>query len=280
MCVYDWSPNFCVFFSEGAIRMSIECRNLKVGYDDKIIISDLSVKIPKGKITMVIGSNGCGKSTLLKSIGGIIKPKNGQIFLNNKDIKSYKTKEIAKELAYLPQNPVVPQKITVEELIAFGRFPYRKGFGGLTKTDNEIIEQAIKEVRLTSLKCSNVEELSGGQRQRAWIAMALAQCTDTLILDEPTTYLDMAHQLEILKLLQELNRARQTTILIVIHELNLASRFADHMIAMKQGKIICEGDAKTVVTKENLKAIYDIDAQIIYDDKDGHPICTNYDILP
>ncbi|MBE5890834.1 MAG: ABC transporter ATP-binding protein [Lachnospiraceae bacterium] len=259
--------------------MSIECRNLKVGYGDNIIISDLSVKIPKGKITMVIGSNGCGKSTLLKSIGGVIKPKAGSILLEGKDIKGYKGKTIAQKLAYLPQNPVVPQKITVEELIAFGRFPYRKGLGGLTGLDQKIIDQAMEEVHLTNLKDSDVEELSGGQRQRVWIAMALAQCTDTLIFDEPTTYLDMAHQLEILKLLQELNRKRQTTILIVIHELNLASRFADHMIAMKQGKIICEGKAGRVVTKENLKEIYDIDAQIICDDKDGHPICTNYEML-
>lgn len=257
--------------------MSIEIKELWAGYDENIVISDLNVSIPKGKMTMMIGSNGCGKSTLLKSIGRILKPQKGEILLSGSLLKKMAPKEIARRIALLPQNPVVPQGITVKELVSFGRFPYQKAFSSLTEDDQEIIRWAMKETGILELENREVTELSGGQRQRVWIAMTLAQKTDILILDEPTTYLDLAHQLEILTLLRELNQRNGTTIVMVIHELNLAAKFADHLIGMRAGKILFEGRPLEVVTNENLKKLYQIDADI-RTSKDGkYPICFDFE---
>ena len=178
---------------------AISVKNLRVGYENNTIIEDMSLSIPKGKISIIIGANGCGKSTLLKTIARINKPTNGYIFINNKNIKKVKEKNIAKEVAFLPQGPVCPDGLTVRELVAFGRFPHQKMIGGLTTHDKELIDWAIEETGLSEFADRGVENLSGGQRQRAWIAMALAQQTDILVLDEPTTYLDLAHQIEILE---------------------------------------------------------------------------------
>lgn len=258
---------------------AISVKNLRVGYENNTIIEDMSLSIPKGKISIIIGANGCGKSTLLKTIARINKPTNGYIFINNKNIKKVKEKNIAKEVAFLPQGPVCPDGLTVRELVAFGRFPHQKMIGGLTSYDKEIIDWAIEETGLSEFADRGVENLSGGQRQRAWIAMALAQQTDILILDEPTTYLDLAHQLEILNLLKELNENHGTTIVMVIHELNNAARFADYMIGMKAGKIACQGTAYEVMTKENLKELFNIDAEIIEDPRNKRPVCVTYDML-
>lgn len=253
--------------------------NLNISYGSLDIVKGLNLNIPTGKITTIIGSNGCGKSTVLKTIARILTPKSGEIYVNKQNIKEQSSKELAKIMAVLPQSPQAPNGLTVEELIAYGRFPHQKGFGKLNKNDKEIIDWALESTRLSEFRERDIADLSGGQRQRAWIAMALAQKTDILVLDEPTTYLDLAHQLEILNLLKELNEKHGTTIVMVIHELNNAARFADYMIGMKNGEIACEGTAREVMTKDNLKELFNIDAEIIEDPRNKRPVCVTYDML-
>ncbi len=259
--------------------MSIEINNLQAGYDQTIIIPKMNLAIPKGKITMIIGSNGCGKSTLLKSIARIIKPTKGEIKIEGRHLKEMAPKEIARQMAVLSQNPIIPSKITVQELVAFGRYPYQKAFRTMTKEDHDIIAWAMEETGVLELKDRDVAQLSGGQRQRVWIAMTLAQKTDILVLDEPTTYLDMAHQLEVLTLLQKLNRKNKTTIVIVIHELNLAAKFADHLVGMKKGELIFEGEPLQVLNKENLRELYGIDAKIEKSVDGDYPICVDFELV-
>ena len=250
---------------------AISVKNLSVAYENNTIIEDLSLSIPKGKISIIIGANGCGKSTFLKTLARINKPKAGEIFINKKDIKKINEKNIAKEVAFLPQGPVCPSGLTVRELVAFGRFPHQKLIGGLNSHDKEVIDWAIKE--------REVENLSGGQRQRAWIAMTLAQETEIIMLDEPTTYLDMSYQLEVLEVLEKLNKEKNITVVIVLHELNNACRFADNIIGFKKGKVICEGKPLDVITKENLKKIYGIEANLTISEDGKYPICMEYDLF-
>ena len=258
---------------------AISVKNLSVAYENNTIIEDMSLSIPKGKISIIIGANGCGKSTLLKTIARINKPKSGDIFINNKNIKKVKEKNIAKEVAFLPQGPVCPDGLTVRELVAFGRFPHQKMIGGLTSHDKELIDWAIEETGLSEFADRGVENLSGGQRQRAWIAMTLAQETEIIMLDEPTTYLDMSYQLEVLEVLQKLNKEKNITVVIVLHELNNACRFADNIIGLKKGKIICQGRLLDVINKENLNTIYGIDANLTISEDGQVPICMEYDLF-
>lgn len=257
----------------------IRTKDLNISYGNLDIVKDLNLEIPKGKITTIIGANGCGKSTILKTLARIIKPKSGSIYINDKELNSQDSKELAKAMAVLPQSPQAPNGLTVEELISYGRFPHQKGFGKLKDEDKDIINWALEKTRILEFRDRPIEALSGGQRQRAWIAMALAQETDILLLDEPTTYLDLAHQLEVLKLLEELNKKEGRTIVMVIHELNNAARFADHMIGVKNGKIVCQGTAHEVMTKENLREIFNIDAEIVSEPKSGKPVCITYDMV-
>ncbi|MGL4849252.1 MAG: ABC transporter ATP-binding protein [Clostridium sp.] len=258
---------------------AISVRSLTVGYEDNIIIDNMDLDILEGKINIIIGANGCGKSTLLKTVARINKPKNGHIFIREKNIKKIKEKDIAKEVAFLPQGPVAPEGLKVRELVAFGRFPHQKMMGGLKAHDKEIIDWAIKETGLEEFSDREIENLSGGQRQRAWIAMVLAQETDIIMLDEPTTYLDMAYQLEVLEVLQKLNREKKITIVIVLHELNNACRFADNIIGLKKGKVICKGKPKDVITKKSLKNIYGVDASLEWSEDGEYPICMEYNLL-
>lgn len=258
---------------------AISIKNLSVSYEKNTIIENMNLSIPKGKISIIIGSNGCGKSTLLKTIARINKPKSGEIYINNKDIKKVKEKDIAKEVAFLPQGPVCPQGLTVRELVAFGRFPHQKMIGGLNKHDKEVIDWAIKETGLLEFKDREVDSLSGGQRQRAWIAMTLAQESEIIMLDEPTTYLDMSYQLEVLEVLQKLNKEKQITVVIVLHELNNACRFADNIIGLKKGKLICEGRPIDVINKETLQEIYGIEAKLQLSEDGSYPICLDYELL-
>ena len=258
---------------------AISVNNLSVSYENNIIIEDMDLCIPKGKISIIIGANGCGKSTLLKTISRINKPRKGDIFINNKDIKRIKEKDIAKEVAFLPQGPVCPSGLTVRELVAFGRFPYQKIIGGLNSHDKEVIDWAIEETGLSEFDNREVDSLSGGQRQRAWIAMTLAQETEIIMLDEPTTYLDMSYQLEVLEVLQKLNKEKNITVVIVLHELNNACRFADNIIGLKKGKIICEGKPIEVISKETLKDIYGIDANLKKSENGEYPVCMEYELF-
>ena len=224
---------------------AIRTENLNISYGNLDIVKDLNINIPKGKITTIIGANGCGKSTILKTIARIIAPKSGDIYINETNIKEQSSKDLAKTMAVLPQSPQAPKGLTVEELIAYGRFPHQKGFGKLKKDDEDIITWALEVTGIKEFRDRPIEALSGGQRQRAWIAMALAQQTDILVLDEPTTYLDLAH----------------------------------HMIGIKKGKIACEGSAHEVMTKENLKELFNIDAEIVEDPRSKKPVCITYDMV-
>ena len=258
---------------------AISVKNLSVAYEDNLIIDNMNLTIPKGEISIIIGANGCGKSTLLKTIGRIIKPKAGEIFINDKNIKKLKEKHIATQVAFLPQGPVCPSGITVRELVAYGRFPHQRIIGGLSIHDKEVIEWAIEETGLKDFADREIENLSGGQRQRAWIAMTLAQETDIIMLDEPTTYLDMSYQLEVLEVLEKLNKKKNSTVVIVLHELNNACRFASNIIGLKKGKIICKGIPKDVITEENLREIYGIDVKLQLSENREYPICVEYELI-
>jgi iron complex transport system ATP-binding protein len=253
--------------------------NLTLGYGGKPIISGLNAAIPKGAVTVIIGANGCGKSTLLKGIARILKPEGGHIRLDGVDIHSTSSRDIARRMAVLPQSPQAPAGLTVEELAAYGRFPHKRGFGSLNREDHDIIRESLETAGIGSYRDTPLSELSGGQRQRAWIAMTLCQKTEFMVLDEPTTYLDMAHQMDILTLLSRLNRREGRTVVMVLHELNNASRFADHLLAMKDGRILAEGPPETVITRETLREIYQIEADLERDKKTGKPICLSYETI-
>ncbi|WP_207871984.1 iron complex transport system ATP-binding protein [Enterococcus sp. DIV2402] len=257
----------------------IETKSLAIAYEDALIVNELNLAIPTGKITSIIGPNGCGKSTILKAIGRIIKKKAGVVYLNGSDINKLSTREIAKKMAILPQTPTAPNGLTVSELIAYGRFPHQKGFGKLKEEDKELIDWALNVTKLTEFQYREVDSLSGGQRQRVWIAMALAQQTELILLDEPTTYLDLAHQLEILELLQQLNHTQNCTIAMVLHDLNLAARFSDYMVAISKGKIVRHGTAMEVLTPSVLKTVFQIDAKIVIEENTQRPICLTYNLI-
>jgi iron complex transport system ATP-binding protein len=253
--------------------------HLSVAYGERTIVKNLSVHIPDKKITTIIGSNGCGKSTLLKAITRIISQQAGLVVLDGEDIAKQHTKELARKMAILPQSPESVGGLTVGELVSYGRFPYQKGFGRLTKRDYEVIDWALEATGTIEFKYRPVDALSGGQRQRVWIAMALAQETDIIFLDEPTTYLDMAHQLEVLELLQELNVNEGRTIVMVLHDLNQAARFADHLIALKAGEIVKAGTCEEVIQRDVLREVFQIDAEIGRDPRTNKPMCITYNLL-
>lgn len=257
---------------------TLNTSHLDIAYEDRLIVQDLNISIPQGKITALVGANGSGKSTILKTMARILHPKGGSVLLDGKSIHKQSTREVAKQLAILPQNPTAPEGLTVYELVSYGRFPHQKGFGGLKSEDRDVINWAIEATGMNEFSDRALEHLSGGQRQRAWIAMALAQETDILFLDEPTTFLDMAHQLEVLQLLEELNAESGRTIVMVVHDLNHAARYAHHMIAIKKGQAIAVGAPEEVVTSEVLRQVFGIEADIVTDPRSGVPLCLPYEL--
>ncbi|KGA97686.1 iron-dicitrate ABC transporter ATP-binding protein [Alkalihalobacillus alcalophilus ATCC 27647 = CGMCC 1.3604] len=253
--------------------------NLHIAYSDKAIIKDMSIEIPDHKITTIIGANGCGKSTLLKAMTRIISYQTGTVVLDGKEIVKENTKHLAQKMAILPQTQESASGLTVSELVSYGRYPHQKGYGRLNKKDLEMIDWALEVTGLQTFKYRTVDALSGGQRQRVWIAMALAQETEIIFLDEPTTYLDMAHQLEVLELLQKLNQEQGRTIVMVLHDLNQAARFADHIVALKDGEIVKSGNCEEVITQPVLEKVFNIDAVIGRDPKTNKPICLTYSLI-
>ena len=243
----------------------MKTESLKAGYDKKIIIDDLNITIPKGKISVILGANGCGKSTLLKTCARLIKPMSGSVTLDGKALNCYHGKALAKILGLLPQTNTVPDGIKVADLVSRGRFPYQKMMQGMSNEDYAAVSEALSIMGIAHLADKCVDELSGGQRQRVWIALALAQQTDILFLDEPTTYLDIAYQIEILELLVELNRKKGTTIVMVLHDINEAARYADHIFAMKDGALIKEGAPKDIINEELINKIYGMQCKVIED---------------
>lgn len=261
------------------IMSRLNGEQVKIGYGDTTIINNLDVEVPDGKVTSIIGPNGCGKSTLLKALSRLLSIKDGAIHLDGQSIHAQSTKEIAKKIAILPQSPEVADGLTVGELVSYGRFPHQKGFGRLTAEDKKEIDWALSVTGTSEFRHRSINDLSGGQRQRVWIAMALAQRTDIIFLDEPTTYLDICHQLEILELVQKLNKEQGCTIVMVLHDINQAIRFSDHLIAMKEGNIVANGTTQEVLTKDILEKVFNIDVVLDEDPRTGKPLLVTYDLL-
>ncbi|MFB5662845.1 ABC transporter ATP-binding protein [Alteribacillus sp. HJP-4] len=258
---------------------TLTTEKLSIGYGEALIVNDLNIDIPANQITTIIGPNGCGKSTILKTISRLHPSKKGKVYLDGKAIHRTPTRKIANKLAILPQSPLAPDGLTVEELVSYGRSPRQTGFGRLKPHDWDMIEWALEVTGMSSFQGREVDSLSGGQRQRVWIAMALAQETELLLMDEPTTYLDMAHQLDILQLLEKLNREENRTVVLVLHDLNHAARFAHYMIALNNGRVIKEGSPEQLMTSETLKDVFQIDAEIIEDPRTRKPVCVTYDTI-
>ena len=257
---------------EGALSGRLVARDLTTGYEGRTIIEGMDITVPDGKVSVIIGGNGCGKSTLLKTLARLIHPKGGQVLVDGRAIHEIPTKKLAQELGLLPQSSLTPDGIRVCDLVARGRFPYQSFMRGLQPSDYEAVHEAMELMGVSELSDRPVDALSGGQRQRVWIAMALAQQTDILLLDEPTTYLDIAYQVEILDLLADLNRSRGTTIVMVLHDINLSARYADHLFALRQGTLIREGAPRDVVTAELMREVFDLDCVVIDDPVAGTPM--------
>lgn len=254
-------------------EFKLHTQALKLAYDGKVIIRDLDLLIPAEKITTLVGPNGCGKSTLLKGLARLLKPLSGSVYLDGTSIFRLPTKEVAKQMGMLPQGPVAPEGLTVRELVAQGRYPHQSWFQQWSKQDEQITQRALVTTNLVELADRPLDTLSGGQRQRAWIAMALAQDTPILLLDEPTTFLDMAHQIEVLDLLYELNQTEGRTIIMVLHDLNQACRYADHLVALRQGQVVAQGSPTQVVTAQVVRQVFGLESQIIQDPVTGTPLC-------
>lgn len=253
----------------------ISTDNLQVCYGNTVIIDSLNLTLPKGKITALIGPNGCGKSTLLKTLARINKPTAGKVLLNDKPLATYGDKPLARKMSLLPQVLVTPEGISVKQLVEYGRTPYVSHWGRLDERDKEHVKRAMQETGVTDLAQQAVESLSGGQQQRAWIAMVLAQNTDLVMLDEPTTYLDLSHQVELMKLMRQMNEQGKT-IVVVLHDLNQACRYCDHLIVLKQGSLVAQGAPKEIFNETLLKNVFSLEAKVVQDPIANTPMCVAY----
>nr|WP_300917409.1 ABC transporter ATP-binding protein [Corynebacterium stationis] len=250
---------------------ALHVKDVSVGYGERTVLDTLNVDIKRGAVTSIVGPNGCGKSTLLRTMSRLLNPTKGEIVLDGKSIHDIPTRKLATQLGLLPQSPIAPDGIVVADLVGRGRTPHQGILGRWSQQDYDIVAEALETTGISDLAERSIDELSGGQRQRVWIAMALAQRTDTLLLDEPTTYLDVKHQLDVLDLLTELNRDRGTTIVMVLHDLNLAARYSNELVAVSGGKVFAHGHPRDVITKENVKSVFGIDSVIITDPVSDQP---------
>lgn len=254
----------------------MEARKLSLAYDSQVIIEKLSTTITTGEITALVGPNGCGKSTLLRGLARLLKPQTGEVLLDGNAIHSLPTKELAKQLGLLPQGPIAPEGLTVYELVAQGRYPHQGFFQQWSLEDERVTQEAITVTNMIEFADRPLDTLSGGQRQRAWIAMTLAQKTPFLLLDEPTTYLDIGYQMEVMELIEQLNKERQMTILLVLHDLNQAARYSQRMIVLSQGEIVADGAPEAVLTQRLLAEVFKVRANIVTDPDSGSPVCLPY----
>ncbi|MFE1168338.1 ABC transporter ATP-binding protein [Nocardiopsis sp. NPDC058789] len=251
---------------------SLLVEDLTLGYKDRDVIDSLDLAVPPGRITAIVGANACGKSTLLRSMSRLLAPRSGRVLLDGREVHRTQPKEVARTLGLLPQSPVAPEGITVSDLVGRGRHPHQRLFTRWSNEDDEAVAEALEATGTVELADRPVDELSGGQRQRVWIAMALAQRTDLLLLDEPTTFLDVSHQVEVLDLLTDLNASRGTTVVLVLHDLNLAARYADHLIALAGGGLHAAGPPERVLTPEAVRVVFGMESQIITDPTSGKPL--------
>ncbi|MEV8317238.1 ABC transporter ATP-binding protein [Streptomyces sp. NPDC059900] len=258
-----------------AARLS--ARELTLAYEDREVVHGLDLAVPDGKVTVIVGPNACGKSTTLRALGRLLKPKGGAVLLDGDALTKLPTKKIAQQIGLLPQTPVAPEAITVADLVARGRQPHQHWWQQWSDEDERAVTEAMERTDVTALAERSVDELSGGQRQRVWIAMAIAQETDILLLDEPTTYLDISHQVEVLDLVRQLAAGtgegeRGRTVVVVLHDLNQAARYADHLVAMKQGRIVAEGAPADVVTEELVREVFGLECVVVPDPVTGSPL--------
>lgn len=251
---------------------TLVAEHLSAGYQDRIVLDGLDLVVPAGDITAIVGANACGKSTLLRSMSRLLRPRSGQVLLDGVAVHKLPAKRLARQLGLLPQAPIAPEGITVSDLVSRGRHPHQQVMSRWRSEDDEAVADALEATDTVELAERPVDELSGGQRQRVWIAMALAQRTGILLLDEPTTFLDVNHQVEVLDLLTDLNRSRGTTIVMVLHDLNLAARYSDHLIAMVDGRIHAFGDPAEVLTADTVQQVFGLQSTIIADPVSGRPL--------
>ena len=245
---------------------------LSVGYGRRMVLPAMGLTVPDGRITAIVGPNGCGKSTLLRALARVLAPVSGAVLLDGEPIHRLPSRTVARQVGLLPQSNVVPEQLTVAELVARGRYPHRGPFGRWTTQDQAAAEDAMRATGVEEFRDRPVDELSGGQRQRVWVAMVLAQETPILLLDEPTTYLDLAHRLEVLRLLRSLNDVRRVTVVMVLHDLDEASRYADHIVAMREGQVVAEGPPREVVTPELVEQIFGVPCMTIPNPVTGSPL--------
>ncbi|MFI9777769.1 ABC transporter ATP-binding protein [Streptomyces sp. NPDC051956] len=245
---------------------------LTLAYEDRTVVHDLDLAVPDGRVTVIVGPNACGKSTTLRALGRLLKPKSGSVLLDGEALTKLPTKKIAQQIGLLPQTPVAPEAITVADLVARGRQPHQHWWQQWSDADERAVTEAMERTDVAALADRSVDELSGGQRQRVWIAMALAQETELLLLDEPTTYLDIAHQVEVLDLVRQLNHDKGRTVVLVLHDLNQAARYADHLVAMKSGRIVAEGPPAEVVTADLVREVFGLDCVVVPDPVTGSPL--------
>jgi iron complex transport system ATP-binding protein len=245
---------------------------LRLAYDGLVVVEDLDLTVPSGRISVIVGPNACGKSTLLRALARLLAPRSGSVLLDGKDIRAIPTRQVARRLGILPQAPIAPEGLTVIDLVSRGRAPHQSWWRQWSTVDESAVTEALRATELTELADRPVDELSGGQRQRAWIAMAIAQETPVLLLDEPTTFLDLAHQIDVLDLIVDLNRREGRTIVMVLHDLNQACRYADHVIAMRSGRIVARGTPAEVITAELVAGVFDVQCQVIMDPVSDTPL--------
>ncbi|CAM4040813.1 ABC transporter ATP-binding protein [Kibdelosporangium persicum] len=253
-------------------QVRLRASELGLGYGERLVVDNLDLDVPTGTVTSVIGPNGCGKSTLLRALGRLLSPRAGQVLLDGKRIDKLPTKEVARTVGLLPQTPVAPDGLTVADLVARGRHPHQTWYRQWSVEDEAAVTDALRLTKMQEHANRVVDELSGGQRQRAWISMTLAQGTELLLLDEPITYLDLAHQVDVLDLVHDLHTTRGTTVVMVLHDLNLAARYSDRLVAMRAGKIVAQGDPGDVLTEDLLRDVFDLDAKILTDPVAGTPM--------
>jgi iron complex transport system ATP-binding protein len=253
-------------------RMRLRGEGLRLAYDDRVVAEGLDVQIPDGSFTVIVGPNACGKSTVLQALARLLRPQAGQVYLDGALISSYATKDVARRLGLLPQSPVAPSGITVADLVARGRYAHQRLLRQWSHEDEGSVVDAMRMTETLDLADRFVDELSGGQRQRVWLALVLAQQTPLVLLDEPTTYLDISHQLEMLDLCADLHGQHGRTIVAVLHDLNHACRYGDHLIAMKDGKIVAEGDPRQIVTADLVHDVFGLVCQVMDDPQTGTPL--------